>query len=305
LKPSEEQILWPNWRERRRELLDKAGFFDFMQRPAAAEWIRLLAEKVATKNSLKMLMKYLNEAFTAWGSDFAGNDATRRKKLRVVSEIILSSFATGKLDEEIRTMLPILGELRDNFDNLTPLGVAFAPFRRKGNYKMQFYGMCYHYQLFVEGIFDESIRLLFLLAASVKGKTASLRKVNKMDLWMLREAFRALGYSDLLFQGWKNRVRNSIAHTRFRYDERSRKMHFVDVDLKGKLPDYSEWFTLEEFSQLGRQLSDVYTIIQDVIFMMRIQQLVLTPELPRVNYDLLMPKMRKGVKEGLLRDPYS
>ena len=250
-------------------------------------------------------MKYLDETQTAWGSDFAGKDVSRRRKLKAVSGIILSSISKGKLEEEIATALPILRELRENYDNLTPLAVAFLPFKRSGDYKMYFYGLCYYYQLFVEGIFDESIRLLFLLAASLKGRSISLRAIHKMSLWKLRQRFQALGLEDVFFQGWENRVRNSIAHARFRYDGKMRRMHFIDIDLRGKLPDYSGWFSLEEFGNLLRQISDVYSIIQDVIFMMRIHQLVLGPKVPRVGEDLIMPEIRKWVKEGLLQDPYS
>lgn len=165
--------------------------------------------------------------------------------------------------------------------------------------------MCYYYQLFIEGVFDESIRLLFLLAATIKGRSISSRPMNRMDLWKLRKGIQELGLDEVFFQGWENRVRNSIAHCRFRYDDKLEKMHFVDHDPKGKLPDYSRWFTWEEFGELLRQALDVYTVIQDVILMIRIQQLVLAPEVPRVGEDLIMPEIRKWVKEGLLQDPNS
>jgi hypothetical protein len=305
LKADDDQIMWPDWTGRQIELSDKAGYFDFMQRPSVAEWMRLLAEKVATRNPRKMLMLYFNETIRAWTWDFAGNDLLRKATLNVVSGIIFSAFATGQLDEQIQTVLPILRELRDNFDNLTPLAIAFVPFKRKGDYKMRFYGMSYHYQLFVEGIFDESIRLLFLLASRAKGKTVSLVNINRMNLRKLKKGFRALGIPDVFFPGWNNRIRNSIAHSRFRYDDKYRMMHFVDIDPYGNLPDYSGWFTLDEFGQLGRQLSDVYGIIQDSVFMMRIRQLMLAPEVPKLAEDLLMPRILNGIKEGVLVNPYS
>jgi hypothetical protein len=297
--------MWPDWTGRQQELSDKAGYFDFMQRPSTAEWMRLLAEKVATRNSRRMLMLYFNETVRAWTWDFAANDLLRKEALSVVSGIIFSAFATGQLDQQIQTVLPILHELSDNFDNLTPLSISFAPFKRRGDYKMQFYGMCYHYQFFVEGVFDESIRLLFLLASSSRGKPVSLVDINKKGLRKLKKGFIGFGIPDVFFPGWNNRIRNSIAHCKFRYDDKHRMMHFVDIDPYGDLPDYSGWFTLEEFSQLGRQLSDLYALIQDSIFMMRIQQLMLAPEVPKLAEDLLMPKILKGIKEGILQDPYS
>ncbi len=89
----------------------------------------------------------------------------------------------------------------------------------------------------------------------------------------------------------------------FRYDDRENMMYFVDIDPYGRLPDYRMWFTFEQFRQHETQLSDVYESIQDVIFMLRIQQLVISPYVPDLGKKLLMPDIRKGVAEGLLQDP--
>lgn len=262
----------------------------------------MLAEKLPSKTSRNMLKQLLNETLAASRSDFAGSDELRRMRVDSISKIIFSMLAHGKLDEEIQTVLPILRELGLNLANLTPLASAFAPFRRRGDYRMHFYGMCYHYALFVEGVFDESIRLLFLLISSSEGEHIPLEKINRLTLPELREKFKGLNVPDVFFQGWENRVRNSIAHARFRYDEKQRKMHFVDIDLRGKLPDYSGWFTLEQFGRLEIQLSDVYQIIQDVILLVRVQQLMLAPFVPEVGKMLIMPGIRKAVADGLLDD---
>jgi len=296
-------IMWPDWKARQAELLDKAGYFDFMKRPTAAEWLRLLAEKVESQTSRKMLQKFLDETFVAWISDFSAGNSLRKRRLEEISKIMLSSVVRGKLSHELRYVIPMMREIGENLENLTPLGMAFAPFRIKGNHKMSFYGMCYHYPLLIEGVFDESIRLLYLLISIGKGKTISLAAIEKMPLKDLKQRFRALGLPDIFFQGWENRVRNSIAHARFRYDDKRGMMHFIDIDPWGRLPDYSRWFTFNDFSELGTQASDIYTIIQDTIFMLRIQQLVLYTKVPNLGQDLLMPDIRRGVSAGILKDP--
>ena len=168
--------MWQDWKQRQAELVDKADFYEFNQLPAAAQWIRQLSESVATPTSRNILKRYLNELFSAWVTDFAANDELRKKKANSISIIVLSSFASGKLSEEILTVLPILRKLGTNLDNLAHLARAFAPFRESGDYEMRYYGMCYHYALFVEGVFDESIRLLFLPNFEWQGKICSSRK---------------------------------------------------------------------------------------------------------------------------------
>ena len=169
---------------------------------------------------------------------------------------------------------------------------------------MQFHGMCFHYQLYVEGVFDEAIRLLYLLTSSGKGESTSLEEINKMSLWKLRSEFKRLGLPDVFFKGWENgRVRNSIAHCRFRYDNSLGKMRFKDTDPTGRNPDYDRSFTLAEFGELGTQLSDVYLIIQNIWLMLRIRQLVFSPFVPYVGKYLLMPGIRVALKSGILAGP--
>lgn len=278
MKPHGDQIFWADWRKRQRELSDLADYFDYTKRLGVTEWIRLLVEKVSTRNSSQMLMKYLNETVEAWISDFGDGDYLRRVQSRSASDIILTAVATGRLNTEMPTVVLILQELRENFNNLTPIGIAFMPFKRKGDRRMHFYGLCYYYQLYVEGVFDQSIRLLFLLMSSVKGRSILLPEINTMSLSKLLEEFQKLGLGDTFFKGWKRRVRNSVAHARFRYDNKLGKMHFVDIDPQSGRPDFGESFTLEEFGNLAARLLDVYTIIQDTIFLTRAGQLVLSPK---------------------------
>jgi len=80
-------------------------------------------------------------------------------------------------------------------------------------------------------------------------------------------------------------------------------MRFKDIDPKEKQPDYDESFTLEEFSELGTKISDVYLIIQNIWFMLRIRQLVLSPFVPNAGKYLLMPKIRAALRSGMLMGP--
>ncbi len=303
LKADEKIIRWPDWRDRQLELLDKAEFYDFSQCYATSEWLRLLAEKLESETPRRMFTLFLNETLGAWRTDFVGNNELRKQRVDSIQGIIFSAVALGKLDEKIQTVLPILRELGKNLENLMPLVKAFNTFRMNQDYKMSFYGMCYHYPLFVEGVFDESIRLLFLLMSSVQGIPLSSDGVRKMTLGQLKQKSREIGLPRFFFWGWENRVRNSIAHARFRYDAEKRMMYFVDIDPSGRRPDYGRWFTLEEFRQLEGQLNDVYQIIQDVIFMLRIQQLILSPYVPDPGKKLLMPDVRRGIADGMLQDP--
>jgi len=296
--------MWANRRERQKELRDKADFFEFTKNPVTAKWLRLLEKELGSQTPRHVLEQDFRDTLMAWELDFAGNNKLRRRRLASVSSIIFTAVDTGKLDKEIRIIMPIMRELGENLETLVPLGVAFEPFRRKRDFRMQFHGMCFHYQLYVEGVFDEAIRLLYLLTSSGKGKSASLEEINKMSLWKLRSEFQSLGLPDVFFEGWENgRVRNSIAHCRFRYDNNLGRMRFKDIDSTGRNPDYDRSFTLAEFSELGTKVSDVYLIIQNILFMLRIRQLVLSPFVPYVGKYLLMPGIRAALKSGMLAGP--
>jgi hypothetical protein len=297
--------MWANRRERQRELRDLAGFFAFTKNPATAKWIRHLAMEIGVATPGTILEGDFRDTLAAWKSDFAGNDDLRKKRLDYITDYIFKAVAMGELNKVIAILLPILRELGENEGTLVPLAMAFEPFRRKGDRRMHFYEMCFHYALFVEGVFDEAIRSLFLLISSVDGESMSLAAINKLDLWKLRSEFQRLNVPDIFFQGWENRVRNSIAHCRFRYDNKLGKMRFKDVDPKGKQPDYDKSFTLEEFSELGKKVSDVYLIIQNTWFMLRIRQLILAPFVPNVGKNMLMPSIRSAVKAGILAGPVS
>src|SRR5207245_8025418 len=225
----------------------------------------------------------------AWRAEYSKGNPVRAKRLESITELLFDSARSGKLEKEIQTVVPMMIEIKENTLNLTPITVAFEPFRRTGNKKMRYYGMCLSYMLNVEGVFDETIRLLYLLASSAKGKSITLAEINKQPLSQIRAEFSRVYLPDVFFDGWEDgRVRNSIAHCRFRYEAKTGKMRFQDMDYSGRKPPYDQSFTVEDFSRLALDLSDVYYNVQNAIFMLRIIHLALAPIVPRVGRDLLM-----------------
>ncbi len=84
----------------------------------------------------------------------------------------------------------------------------------------------------------------------------------------------------VLFDGWEDgHVRNAIAHCRFWYDEKERKMRFSDFNPKTK-QRWEKSFSIEEFGELYHRLDDTCHIFIHLLFLLRVAQLVLAPDVP-------------------------
>src|SRR2546425_6109757 len=86
------------------------------------------------------------------------------------------------------------------------------------------------------------------------------------------------GYSTAVFEGWANgRIRNSIAHSRFTYDDATKKMRFRDIGTKRR-PEYDQSFSIVEFSRICIKLDNPFHLVLNLLFIFRIIQLVLNPK---------------------------
>jgi len=187
--------------------------------------------------------------------------------------------------------MSVIQELSDNIQNFKPVQKAFQPFRKQGDIKMQFYEKCVLYEWNVEGVFDQAIKVLYVLAALLAKKPISFSEVNVQLLPQLRSGFeRLVGQrAAILFDGLNTGVRNAIARCRFRYDEKDQTMRFLNFDPRTRKITYDERFTLKRFMDLYLKLDHIWHIFQFVLFILRIGELVFTEYVPRPGKDLLMP----------------
>lgn len=88
------------------------------------------------------------------------------------------------------------------------------------------------YVLAVEGVFDQSVRMLYVLVNYAETRTlVILRRTHDQTLWDIkRNLERLLGNrrTKPIFEGWQNHLRNSIAHANFSFDSSQSKMVFRD-----------------------------------------------------------------------------
>ena len=132
------------------------------------------------------------------------------------------------------------------------------------------------YAWMVEGVFDEAIRLLYVLINLAKGKDIQYEQIQESDIKCLREDLRSLVGSqcNILFAGYEDgRLRNAIFHFRFEYDESKGEMHFQDRPSK-KWGTYDRTFTFDGFQRVYRLLEAVINLILDNFMMLRVIDLV-------------------------------
>ncbi|SRR6266566_6337631 len=298
-------VKWSDWRRRRKELIDKARYFKVGIFPSliTSAWIEHLATLVEKKTPRAELERAFDKTIRTWKIEHSRakdimNDGMRILRKRRLNE--LENLLLGKggevLEKEIERIMPSIQELVRNYWNLMPLWTAFMPFVRKKDRRMHFFSMCYGYPLYVEGIFDEVIRLLYILISTNRRKSISPKTLQVMTLQDFRNGFLKLGFPGIFFHGWNRHIRNSISHCRFRYSERSGKVLFTDADRRGKTTYHVQW-SLERFGELSSNLQDVWTIFQNLLYLLRIRQLILAPDVPRAGKDLIMPRL-SGKERG-------
>ena len=73
-------------------------------------------------------------------------------------------------------------------------------------------------------------------------------------------------------------------------------MLFTDADKHGKRTYHVQW-SLERFGELSSNLQDVWFIFQNLVYLLRIRQLILAPDVPRAGKDLIMSRL-SGKERG-------
>jgi len=287
-------LMWPDWKDRQIELEDKADFFVIAGYPMSGHLITDLAQLVARETPIDSLNQSVETLRRTWETEFIQGKQFRQSLVGIIGGLIFSSVKSGVLEQELPALLPVISELSDNIQNFKSVQKAFKPFRKQGDIKMQFYEKCILYMWNVEGVFDQAIKVLYLLVSALNGDRVSFGEVNIKLLSELRSAFQGIvgRQAGILFCGLNSGVRNSIAHCRFRYNEHEETMRFLNFDPRTRKTTYDETFTLEEFMELYTKLDDIWHIFQFILFLLRIGTLIFTEEVPRVAQDLLMPTAR-------------
>lgn len=126
--------------------------------------------------------------------------------------------------------------------------------------EQKFYGMCLVYLILMEGVYDQALRDLLLWNQNCRG---TISNVQDMKIYKVKEELEEnIGCDPILFQGWQPRVRNSIAHARFSYDERTDHAVFEDVDPRNPANTFRAEMSYEELGQLVMSLYFVVYLLR-------------------------------------------
>jgi len=270
--------LWPNDDARISELLDKAKYFERAEYPGTAEWLRHLAEILPKTQDVSKLGKEFDELERTFQHEFERRDTSRALLFRIIRTVFLASLSSASKQEKTLKLLPLFEEAAQNSQNIAPIIEAFAHYVPEGNLKMRYYGMCLQYLFNAEGVFDVATRIIYAMSLIAIDK-AIPPDASTMTLESVRKGLDDLKVpADVLFEGWVNgRIRNSIAHSRFTYDDASKRMRFRDIATKRR-PAYDKSFNIIDFSRICIQLDNPFHVVLNLLFIVRILQLVMNPD---------------------------
>jgi len=252
------------------ELKRIARIFEGDRLNVTAKSIDSFADSVPDK--LKILNNKYLEILKAFQNEYATNSFKKELFNHIVDMIVSSVLSMkGKLKDKLLELYPLFESMKQTAENTTTITRVFF---RTQDIKERFFGSCLLYLLKVEGEFDDTIRLLYVLKIVEQGKDVSLAEVYNKSLWTIRKELNAMGVTDLLFKGWKdNHLRNAIAHARLIYNEETKKMTFIDIDNSGETV-YREDLNISEFSDYALAIDEVNFVFLGMMMMLSVRDLM-------------------------------
>jgi hypothetical protein len=128
--------------------------------------------------------------------------------------------------------------------------------------EQRFYGLCFVYLLMVEGVYDQVMR--YLLAWS-KWPVNIDNVTDKID--RIHDDLLKMGNYQVLFDCYKRRVRNSIAHARFSFDSGTSMAAFDDVNESDPNDEFHCDMPYTDFVKIVVGLYEVLFLYQMVLLM--------------------------------------
>jgi hypothetical protein len=253
------------------ELKRIAKIFEEDKLNATAKLVDKLVDSIPEK--LEILKDKYLEILKTFQNEYTTN-SFRKELFDHIVDMIVSSVLSmkGKLKDKLLELYPLFESIKQTAENTATITRVFL---RTQDIKERFFGSCLLYLLKVEGEFDDTIRLLYVLKIAEQGKDVSLTEVYNKSLWKIRKELNNIGVTDLLFKGWKdNHLRNAIAHARLAYNEKTMKMTFTDIDDSGKQV-YKEDLNIAEFSDYALAIDEVNFVFLGMMMMLSIRDLII------------------------------
>jgi hypothetical protein len=128
--------------------------------------------------------------------------------------------------------------------------------------EQRFYGLCFVYLLMVEGVYDQVMRYLLAWTKWPLNIDKVTDKIDRIQTELLQ-----MGNYQVLFDNYKRRVRNSIAHARFSFDIGTSMAAFDDVNEKDPNDKFHCDMPYTDFVGMVVGLYEVLFLYQMVLLM--------------------------------------
>jgi len=273
--------MWKNLPRRIEELERIAAFFKQENFKETARQIKRATKSLSTgKPPADVLRENFRKTYRSFQAKFVQKDSFRKSIFSQIDDTLMSAISAqrGRIKQKFKELAKLFVKMREASENI---GVIASVFLRSKSLtkKEKYYGACVVYLMIVEGLFDKMIRVLYVLRHAANGIDVSLKDVYSKSPWELRRYLRrTLGGSDILFGGWENRhLRNAIAHSNFKYDEKTKKMNFQDVNPTGRVT-YNKSLSFDQFSKYYQKIDDVSYLVNRMVMLIRVRDLIISPD---------------------------
>jgi len=218
-----------SFKVRAKELHKLAGRFSRGGFATTARWIEQLSKTLKLPRvTFGEATEDLKDIHQAFKNEFVGANETanyREKCFEAFESLILGMIDTrGHLESSkaFERVNPALKSGNQALRNIAEIYLALIA-SRDLNDKRRYYGLCFMYLILIEGLFDENIRILYILKKASEGIDIDYDEIKEKPLRFFEDKL-----DPIFFEGYNNHIRNSIAHARFRFDQKKKKMIFKD-----------------------------------------------------------------------------
>ncbi len=224
--------LWNNAADRNSACIDLAADFSQMVLPNTSSKIVILGQEITRANRLADLLNPLNDAISEFEREW-GSSQHRRDVGDSLHDLLLH-YLRGRGNptdqSNIGTIIPNL-EARKRAELILGKLVNLLP--GHVDFESLWLQTCLIYMVALEGVFDQTLRVIFFLSKLAEGTPITYANAHSNTILALQTEFNNLhtiAHPSPLFEGYSNKLRNSIAHSNMAYDSVANTMTFEDRD---------------------------------------------------------------------------
>ncbi|WNZ29983.1 MAG: hypothetical protein IAX21_03755 [Candidatus Bathyarchaeota archaeon] len=235
-------------KERSTELYRVSQKFNYSGFTNTSKWINRISKDILSKKvTIAEIKSDWDDIELSFRNEFIGKNENWKYRelcydaIEKIFQDLIANRGIKKSSEAIERVMPALELGNEGLENLKEIYYTLVEPKRLSE-KRRFFGLCFMYLILLEGLFDETIRVLYILVKAQKGVDIDYESVETKNVGELKN-----GLPTILFEGYNSRLRNSIAHARFRFDDVQNKMTFNDIATKYR-PAYSETLSIKDFA---------------------------------------------------------